>query len=402
MRKLWNKNYLIILASMLNINIGLTMVSATITSYIVYLGYTLTIATVLNGAMTISSMCTRPFSGVIGDLFSKKRVVVVSILISAMVLLVSAFTTNSVLLLFLRIAYGIMFSISTTVMMAMVGDYIPQERMGEGLGYYGVGLGVAQAVGPWLGIELVRQLSYQATFLGAVVLTIIAGVLLLLLDCKANCVEKKKKEKNYFHIKNMIAPEILPLLPVCFSIGSVIGIENSYLAIFAAANGIENIGWYFTIYGIGMIVVRLLAGKIIDRCHFRTTLIYGSFLLILAYLGLGTANGTHIVVFFAAAAIFRSIAIGILQPSVQKKCLKTVSLEKQGVASGMYYLGSDLGMGTAPIIGAAIYNSFHNNYRSIFFVYAFLVIVVLVIYFGFAYKSAAKNGLGECTEKSAE
>lgn len=391
---LWNRDYLLLFCAMLCMTTALTMNSAVIAPYVVSMGHNLTVASTIAGIMTIASMMARPISGVLGDRLVKKNVVFVTTALAALMVLLMAFPISLVLLGIIRIVFGVLFSISTTVMMAMITDYVPTGQTGAGLGYYGVGLGVAQAIGPSIGFWTAGHFGYPAVYALAAGLTAASACCVALLPLVTVIPDA---EYRCFSPKTLIAPEILPLIPGCFCIGAILGVENSFLALYAGEKGIANVGWYFTLYGAVMIVARLFTGKAIDRFPF-TAVFYGGIGMIAATLLLFSAAGaTAFIPMLIAAALIRAVGIGIYQPAMQNACLMSVPAARKSSASGMYYLGSDLGMGLTPILGAKLYSVGSGSYPNMFFM---LVALPLIAAFVFAAnrQRIIKNIQKHCSE----
>ncbi len=68
-------------------------------------------------------------------------------------------------MLFFRIIQGFSFGISGTANMALVAEIIPKERLGEGLGYFGLGQVVSQVIGPVIGVAMKEHMGFRALFL---------------------------------------------------------------------------------------------------------------------------------------------------------------------------------------------------------------------------------------------
>ena len=84
----------------------------------------------------VSYIAIRPFSGMIVEGIGKAR----SVRIAGIIFVVFAFAYLLIesmwSLLLVRFLHGFWFSILTTVNVPIVNDYIPDERKGEGMGYF--------------------------------------------------------------------------------------------------------------------------------------------------------------------------------------------------------------------------------------------------------------------------
>lgn len=80
-------------------------------------------------------------------------------------------------LLALRFLHGVGFGMATTATGAIVADIVPNERRGEGLGYYAMFMNLAMVIGPFAGLTIVQYASFSWIFALCTVLSFIAIVL---------------------------------------------------------------------------------------------------------------------------------------------------------------------------------------------------------------------------------
>ncbi len=364
-------------------NMGFTMLATIITPYVVSMGYTLAIAGVITGIMSIVAMVSRPFTGIVGGMFNKKYLLLIFTGVSALAIAGYAVTTSVPVLIAIRVFHGIAFSITTTITMAVAGEYIPMSRLGEGMGYFGVAQAVATAIGPNLGLTIAAHSSYKSAIIVAVMFTIAGTVAVLVLDSPREKNNKKKLDFDFIK-KNFIAKEALPFTLICFCIGSFYSLENSFLALYSSQIGLKNVGWYFTVSAIVLMASKLLLGRAADKYSFKKILILGSALEIIALFMLGTLKTEIAVPMLIATAVIRSTGIGLLQPAVQAECFKSVSEDRRSAASSTYFLEMDLGVGSAPILGATLQRSF--NYGGMYLAYIVPLLASVLIFIGLGKK----------------
>lgn len=141
----------------------------------------------------LSAIITRPFSGPIIERFGKKRMAVIALAVFALSSFLYMPIHDFYLLLALRFFQGIWFSILTTVTGAIAADIIPMKRRGEGLGYFAMSMNLAMAIGPFLGLSLVKVISFPVFF------TIFAVFISLgfLLRCSLKFRRGRRQERPY-------------------------------------------------------------------------------------------------------------------------------------------------------------------------------------------------------------
>lgn len=105
-----------------------------------------------------------------------------------------------VLLAVLRVIHGVTWAVSTTAVGTAITDIIPDSRRGEGMGWYGMAMTIAMAIGPMIGLWVVQNYSFHGLFLLATLLSFMAVVLSLI--TKMPFTPQKKKEK-FSYLRNL-------------------------------------------------------------------------------------------------------------------------------------------------------------------------------------------------------
>ena len=73
---------------------------------------------------------------------------------------------------------------------------------------------------------------------------------------------------------------------------------------------------------------------------------------------------------FALAAVIKTVGASLAKPALQAAAVKSVTPDKRGAAVSTYYIGTDLGQGTAPMIGGKIVDLNGGNYGVLFMIFA--------------------------------
>ena len=163
-------------------------------------------------------------------------------------------------------------------------------------------------------------------------------------------------------MKNFIATETLMLTFVgaCFSIIS--GIITTFIVLYADNINIKNIGIFFTVNALVLLVSRMLLGKIIDTVNLKFIILPSLAIVGVALICLSLAQSIWMII--ASAALY-AIGQGIGQPALQAECIKRVEVKRRGVATSTFFLGTDAGQGFGPMLGGSISETF--GYRVMYF-----------------------------------
>lgn len=380
--KIWNKQYiLVLLVNTLNF-FSFYMTATILSKYLVGIGITLTMAGFIVGLFSLTSLFCRPFTGIMADRLSNVTILKWGNVFIGIGLLGFTLTTSTALLIIFRTIIGIGFAFSATCQISLATKCIPNDKMGEGIGYLGLGMIIGSAVAPGLGLVIADAYGMKSAFLISAAFAVCAYIIL----CFFKEERKKVTEKKKFSFRDMIAVKALPYTLVSTSYSFTNGIIASYLVLYADEIGVTGITIYFSVYALVLFIIRPLAGKLMDKKGIRTTVLPGLILTALSMFMLGRSR-TLILILITAA--IRSLGQGAGQPSLQTGCIEIVGKEKVGVATSTYYLGGDVSQGVAPMIGGFIVQSIAgvNGYATLFDLCGVLLLCAFVFFLFITRKS---------------
>ena len=160
--RLWNRFFLFCLLNNMFLFIFYFAQTAILPVYIVNeLGGSIAQAGLAMTLFMASSIAVRPFSGLIIEKFGKKKTFFVSELAFCLFAFIYLLADDLTTLLIIRFLHGIWFSILTTVCVPIANDYIPEQRKGEGMGYFVMSINLGLVLGPLLGLSFISLLGYS-------------------------------------------------------------------------------------------------------------------------------------------------------------------------------------------------------------------------------------------------
>ena len=376
--KLWNSSYILVLVVSTFSSFSFYMVATIMSKYLVSLGATITFAGFVVGLFSITSLVCRPFCGLMADRLNNIWLLIVSNILQSIGLFGFAMSDNMPLMILFRVLNAVGFSINGTVQIALAIHFIPQLRMGEGIGYMGISQLIGSACAPALGLEIAERLGMATTFVASATLPVVASVLLLFmlrlhLETKKTA-SKKIAFRDIFEIKAL--PFTIPYSTFSFTNGVI----NGYLVMFADERGIAGVSVYFTMYAVAVFLVRPFAGKITDRHGLKYMVFPGMILCALSLVLLGFSQSLWMILL---TGILRALGQGAAQPSLQSSCIKHVGLERSGVATSTYFLGGDVGQGIGPMVGGFILAQITGiaGYQALFIFCAVIMLTAMCYFF---------------------
>ncbi|CAI8853766.1 MFS transporter [Bacillus sp. S4] len=367
MERLWTKNYIMLTITALLLFSGFYLLMPTLPIFIKQLGGSESQVGFIIGVFTISAVILRPIVGGLMDRYGRRVFIISGLLFFAITMYFYDWVTGVIFLVVLRILHGISWAIATTSIGTAVTDVIPQSRRGEGMGWYGLAMTLGMALGPILGLWIVKSLSFHYLFLLCTALAIMAFILAF--GTKIPAVQHTSKKPISFFEKT-----VLPVAIVTFFLSFTFGGITTFLPLFAA-NIQVNAGTFFLVYAVTLTVIRPLAGKISDKHGEGIIIVPALFILIVALLVLAMTKG---IVGLVITAILYGIGFGSAQPALQIVTLRLASPEKRGVANATFFTAFDLGIGLGAILLGFV--SQLMGYQMIFIVCAVSGFISLLIF----------------------
>ena len=354
--RLWSPEFIIVLlVNTLNFT-GHGMVTPQMPGFLMSLGATLAAAGIIAGMLPIFALCGRPFGSVLGLKFNKKHVLVASLILTGLPTALYAIVPALIWIIPIRIVHGLMFSVASTVAIAIGASYVPRNRMGEGIGFLGLGNIIGLALGPNFGILLVDHFSLNISFVVAGIIVISAGLIVCLMRYEHTpSAPKDKSTKSRLKLSDLLAVELLSKAGFAslFMIGT--GLINTFLVLLAIQREVPNIGVFFLLHAAMVVVTRSIVGRIVDRRGSSCIILPG---YILAGIGMILIAWSTSLWLFLLAAVFIAIGSGGALPAIQSDCMKQLDRSRSSVASGTYMIGIDVGVAIGPIFGGMIADAF--------------------------------------------
>lgn len=377
MERLWTKSFISMVIGMFFLFTAFYMLYPTLPLFIKEKGGSESQVGLAMGAFMLSSVIFRPFVGALIDRFGRRPFIIWGILSFSTAMYMYNWIGGIVILMILRTLHGMTWAVSTTSLITSVTDLIPTGRRGEGMGWSGMAMTLAMAIGPMFGLWVTQNLSYHSLFIMAVILSFLA--LVLTFTTKTTFTRQKEVKKIELFEKT-----VLPITISVFLLFIAYGGITSFIPLFAESIKV-NSGTFFLIYAATLVLIRPLAGKLSDRYGEAFVIIPAmvitiSSLIILSY----SINLLGLII----SACLYAIGFGSAQPALQAATLRLVSPERTGVANASFSTGADLGIGLGAIILGWV--SQFSSYQMLFTVSALSVLFSLLM-FTFFCKNYFKN-----------
>ncbi|OFM17621.1 MULTISPECIES: MFS transporter [Staphylococcus] len=331
------------------------------------------------GIFIIGMLFGRLFTGKYIDQLNLKKTLLASLVFSFVAIALYFLIHSLLVLIIVRLIHGIAFGMASTTTGTYSSTIVPEDRKGEGIGYYALSTTVASAIGPFLGILINQRFSFESNFIVCLICILLAGVLSLFIsNIRQPMVDAENKEVNSAKgIGQFLQKQAIPISIVIVFVGiaysSVLAFLDSYashIGLAAAAS------FFFVVYAFSTFVVRPITGKVFDN-YGANKVVYP--VLVLFVIGLVLLSVTHSSWMLLFSAIFIGIGYGTLIPSFQTIAIQASPPEKIGLATSTFYIFADLGAGAGPTLLGILIGSV--GYRNLYMLMALLLVGVIALYY---------------------
>jgi MFS family permease len=371
MERLWTKSFIFMTVGMLFLFTAFYMLYPTLPLFIKQMGGNESQVGLAMGAFMLSAVIFRPFVGGLLDRFGRRPFFIWGLILFAVAMYMYNWIGGFVVLMVIRILHGLTWAVTTTSLLTAITDMIPSKRRGEGMGWSGMAMTLAMAVGPMLGIWVTQKLSYHALFLSAVALSMLA--LLLTFGAKTPYQPKPSVRKIELFEKS-----VLPVTVSVFFLFIAYGGITTFVPLFADSIKV-NSGTFFMIYAATLVLIRPIAGKLSDRYGEKFVIVPALVMTILALIVLSFSTGLFGMLF---SAVLYGIGFGSAQPPLQAIIISLVPLDRTGAANASFTTATDLGIGLGAMVLGWV--SQYTSYRVLFIVSAVSVVFSLLMFTFFA------------------
>ncbi|MCD8316817.1 MAG: MFS transporter, partial [Eggerthellaceae bacterium] len=164
--RLWTLTFILILGVNLFGYITVQGLNSGISVYFSVTGTSVALAGVGVACFSGTAAVSRILAGFLIDRFNRAPLMTIGTIIMTFGTIGILIINNIVFFIIWRVMQGLGFSVATTVAATSATDVLPASRLGEGIGYYGLGQAVAYSLGPTLALVLVMTDPPENLFLG--------------------------------------------------------------------------------------------------------------------------------------------------------------------------------------------------------------------------------------------
>ncbi|MDZ5473007.1 MFS transporter [Bacillus sp. 31A1R] len=346
---LWTKSFIMLMVGNLFVFMSFQMLIPTLPPYIKSLGASGMEIGLVTALFSIGAVLSRPFIGFMLEYKDRKPLVLIGAVALLAVTIIYPLSQIVVIFLLFRLIHGLAWGWSTTVNGTAAVDVVPNSRLGEGMGYFGLSITLGMIIAPSLGIYLFQVTTFTNLIYISSILGLIAIVLLMIVRYQTpeEVKNKKKEDLKFSYFGSLIEKSSWypAFITVCatFGYGSIV----TFIVIFGEERGIDQIFLFYLANAIMASISRPIAGKWFDKNGPRGLVFVCMFL---TFIGMWVLSFAYSNLFIVIAGILFGIGFGSLIPTLQSWTLQKTPIERRGVANGMFFSSIDLGIGLGGLV----------------------------------------------------
>ena len=298
------------------------------------------------GAFAVGAVLLRPFAGRLGDRTGRRGLVIGGALIVSVSIACYGVVDSLAWLVLARFVTGIGEAAFFVGVATMVTDLAPVERRGEAVSYWSIAVYGGLAFGPALGEVVLGDHRYLQTWAISSALALLAAIVGLTLRETGERMSAPAEPQPLLH-PAAIRPGIVLML-------GLIGLAgfSTFVSLYARNElHLGGAGLIFLIYGVCILLVRIIGARVPDRLGPVRS---GTYALVLGAIGLAVMALVPSVAGLIAGTVVFAGGMSLLYPALLVMALADVPDRERGSVVGTFSSFFDLSQGLGALVcGAA-------------------------------------------------
>ncbi|TFH61898.1 MFS transporter [Peribacillus frigoritolerans] len=375
--KLWTKDFLIVSSANFFLFLTFYVLMVTLTIYTMdNFHASQAQAGLASSIFVLGAVLVRPIAGKKIDKIGRRKMLLGS-LVLFLIASIGYFLVNSLSLLLIdRLIHGFAFGLATTATGTIAADIIPNERRGEGTGYFAMSTNLAMAFGPFIGLLITQHFSYSIIFYAASLFAAFSLVASLFMNVPEGDKGGASPQKG-FKISDYFEKRALPISIFIGFAGFTYSSILSYLTSFAKEMDLmDAASFFFVVFAVFLLASRPFTGRMFD-VKGENAVIYPS--LLLFAVGMVILSQSHHGITLLIAGALIGVGYGTFQSSCQAISIKEAPSNRMGLATSTFFTMYDFGIGVGPFLLGFLIP--FTGFKGLFIGMSFFAFVLIGIYY---------------------
>lgn len=395
--RIWTKEYILLMASNFFVAVNFYILMSTSANFAIrVLGTNETQAGFGAGVFVMGSLISRIIVSRYSAMFGFKKTLLIGIG-ALIVFTVLLFPVNSFAgFCIVRFCGGLTFGVNTNTLVTVMAHIIPDNRKGEGVGWFSLSQIIGMALGPYFAVSIMHTSGFRDVFLLATLVAAAAFLVIVFIKFPESLKQATSAE---IPSQGAVAPipqeqgiwqfferSAVKFAILCFVLYICNSNYVSFVAIYVTESGAANLSsLIFIPYAVAMFIMRPVTGKIFDKYGPNQLLVFGFIVNAAGFFLLGLG----IVEAFLPSALLLGFGISTLQGATIAVVVSEAPRRRLAIANATYYFSFDLGAAIGPVFGGRLIEQ--AGYGTMYYVCGAIAILCLPLYFGVLTKVFARK-----------
>jgi MFS family permease len=297
---------------------------------------------IVMGVFSLAAVLCRPWiSEMIDRIGRKKSYTLGSLIMTAFPLAYLLFRGSLSLfylpLILVRVIHGVGLAICFTAVFTYIADIIPESRLNEGIGIFGVTGLMGMAIGPLIGEIIIERFGFSLFFMTASATASLG--LIIHLSLKESFKHGDRSASHSF-FSLLTKKTIFPVAIIAFIFGIGLAATGNFISPFAKEQGLPFISLFYICYSSAAVVTRIGGGRLADRVGEDRIIPYALLLTGCGLMVLIFPGGSALL---AISGLMSGCGHGFLFPCLNSLILRNEPIEIRGKITGVFTGGIDAG-----------------------------------------------------------
>jgi MFS family permease len=296
------------------------------------------------GAFAVSALLLRPWAGRLGDRRGRRLLMVAGGAVFAASILGYIVSRSVGVMVVMRLITGAAEALFFVGAAAAIGDLAPEDRRGEALSLFSVGLYAGIGIGPLIGEAVLREAGFTAAWA-------IAGALAAVAAALGSLVPETRPQPEPDTEDGRRPPLIHPagIRPGVVLLANLLGMAGffAFVPLYALQIGLSGSRIVFLTFSVVVLLIRGFGAKIPDRIGVgraaRASLALSAIGLVVV------ASWPSAVGLFAGAGIL-AVGQALAFPALMTLAIRGVPASERGSVVGTFTAFVDLSFGIGPVV----------------------------------------------------
>jgi MFS family permease len=303
------------------------------------------------GAFSVAALLLRPIVGWSSDRFGRKPLLVGGALLAVAAFALHLVANDLAVFIVARCLLGAGEGFFLVASLAAASDIAPEARRGEAISFFTLTLYVGLAVGPPIAEVVFATGSYQAVWLAALAVAVVAVVPTLAVPESAPAIRRRGDGSEAQPRKPLIHPAgLFPGLVILLGLFGMAAFL-SYLPLYTPSVGMSGATLPLAAYGVIVVVLRIVGATWPDR--FGAARLSGA-ALALSAVGLAIIGLVPTVLGLMVGTVVFASGVAFTMPALLVLAVSRAPASERGSVVGTTTVFLDLVFGFAPVILGAI------------------------------------------------